>query len=413
MEHLDTIATVLGGMTLALALLSKWLERSPFPPSLVALALGVLLGPHVADVIDLREIGSRGPILEGTARLTLAVGLMGVALRIPAGYARRHWREMSVLIGLGMVLMWATSWLLMYWILGVPPWMAALLGALVTPTDPIAATPIVTGGVAERNVPERIRHAISFESGANDGLGYLFVFLAFLMLSRPQDAAIRHWWTQTLLVDVGVATAFGVALGYASGKLLLAAQRRGSISEQWRLIYTVALGLLAVGAGRLIGSDEVLVVFAAAMMFRAVVTREERAEEEHGQEAVNRFFSVPMFFVVGTAIPWEGWARLGTSGVALAIAILLLRRVPALLVMRPLLRDVRLADALFMGWFGPIAVAAVYYAALMESRLQAPLIWDVTSLVVVASVVVHGLTGAPLSKRYGRHSRGRTASGET
>lgn len=153
MEHLDVIATVLGGMTLALGLVSKWLDRTPFPPTLVALVLEVLLGPQVADVIDLREIGERGPILEGAARLTLAIGLLSVALRIPAGYARGHWRDMSLLIVLGMLLMWAISAALVHFELGLPLWMAALIGAIVTPTDPIAATPIVTGGVAERNVP--------------------------------------------------------------------------------------------------------------------------------------------------------------------------------------------------------------------------------------------------------------------
>jgi NhaP-type Na+/H+ or K+/H+ antiporter len=60
-----------------------------------------------------------------------------------------------------------------------------------------------------------------------------------------------------------------------------------------------------------------------------------------------------------------------------------------------------------MGWFGPIAVAAVYYGALMEDKLSEPLIWDITSLVVCASVVVHGLTGSPFTRWYGKHSPGR------
>lgn len=58
--------------------------------------------------------------------------------------------------------------------------------ALITPTDPVAASPIVTGQEAEENIPEPIRHAISFESGANDGLGSLLVFLPFLILTRPE-----------------------------------------------------------------------------------------------------------------------------------------------------------------------------------------------------------------------------------
>lgn len=232
------------------------------------------------------------------------------------------------------------------------------------------------------------------------------------MLTRPEGEAISHWLTHTFVFDLGVATVFGLALGYASGKLLLAADRHGSISENWRLIYTAAPALLAVSAGRLIGSDEIHVVFAAGLAFRAVVTAEERAEREHGQEAVNRFFSFPIFFIIGMAIPWSGWAELGMTGVLLAIAILLLRRLPVLLLMRPMLRDVRTSDALFRGWFGPIAIAAVYYASLMEHRLKEPLIWDVTSLIVVASVLAHGVTGAPLTKLLGRHLEGRKTAAD-
>ncbi len=126
---------------------------------------------------------------------------------------------------------------------------AALIGAIITATDPIAASPIVTGPVAEKNLPERLRHAISFESGANDGLSYLFVFLPFLLLTRPPHEAFSHWLLETLLWEVGVATLFGVGLGVAAGKLLQVSERREWISPHWRLVYTVALSLLGRGWG--------------------------------------------------------------------------------------------------------------------------------------------------------------------
>ena len=94
-----------------------------------------------------------------------------------------------------------------------------------------------------------------------------------------------------------------------------------------------------------------------------------------------------------------------------ALAVLLLRRPPVLLLLRPLLPSVRsLADALFLGWFGPIAVAAIYYASLIEHKLGNPLIWHVVSLVVCASVVVHGVTATSLTRLYGRQARRNTMS---
>lgn len=411
MSPFNVLVAVLGGVVLVLALGSKRLARSPFPPTLLALVFGVLLGPEVLGWIDLASLGNETVIREKAARLTLAIGLMGVALRIPREFPRRHWRSLAVLVGAGMVLMWAISTALVYLLLDLPFWLAALIGAIVTPTDPVAASPIVTGTTAEENLPERLRHTISFESGVNDGLGYLFVFLPFLLLTRPEGEAIGRWLSHTLLWQVGVATLFGVLLGYSAGKLLRWADRIGTIEGDWRMIYTAALALLAVGAGRLIGSDEVLVVFAAGAAFAQIVSADEREDEDRGQEAVNRFFAVPMFVLLGATIPWAGWADLGPRGAVLASLILLLRRPPVLLAIRPLIADVRSrAEALFLGWFGPIAVAAIYYASLMEHRLEEPVVWHAVSLVICASVVGHGMTGAPGTRLFGRVSGARAAT---
>ena len=109
MQHIQIIVTALGGIVLLLGLGFKWLQKSPIPPTLLALVIGVLLGPEVLGLIDLSALGDRARILEVLARLTLAIGLVGVALRIPGAYPGQHWREMTVLIGLGMVLMWSSS----------------------------------------------------------------------------------------------------------------------------------------------------------------------------------------------------------------------------------------------------------------------------------------------------------------
>lgn len=397
------IVTLIGALIMSLGLASARLSRGPLPPTLLALLLGVLVGPAVLDLVDPARLGEPLPILEGVARLTLGIGLVGVALRVPRAYPRRRWRDLSLLVGGGMLLMWAISSALVLWLLALPFWLAVLIGAMITATDPVAASPIVTGTEAERNIPEGMRHAISFESGANDGIAFLLVYLPFLILTRPPAEALSHWLLHTLVWDVVAATAIGVALGFVAARLLQAAEEREAIESQWRLVYMVALALFAVGAGRLIGSDEILIAFAAGATFVQVVDESERGEEERGQEAVNRFFAIPIFALVGTMLPWEGWAALGWRGPLLAAAVLLLRRPPVILALRPFLRDVRtVPGALFMGWFGPIAVAAAYYAALVAHRLDEPLVWHVVSLVVCASVIAHGVTGAPLTRRLGR-----------
>lgn len=101
MEPFNVIVAALGGLILLLGLASRPTSRGPVPPTLLALGVGVLLGPQVLGWIDPADLGNRSSILEKAAPLTLAIGLMGVALRVPREYPRRHAREMAVLVGRG------------------------------------------------------------------------------------------------------------------------------------------------------------------------------------------------------------------------------------------------------------------------------------------------------------------------
>ena len=412
-HEINIALLTLGGLVLGLGLFSGLLkERLWLSDPLVALLVGVLLGPAVLGLLDLSHWGNQEGILEQGARLAIAVQVMGVALRLPKAYPFKQRRVLGVLLGLLMPLMWAVSSLLVYWILGFPIWVSLLIGAVITPTDPVVSTSVVTGKVAEQNLPQRIRDALSAESAANDGLAYLFVMLPILMLTRPPGASLVHWLTKTLLWEVGAAIVLGALLGYAAGRLLVWAERKQTMNKPSFLAYTVALSLFVLGGVKLLDSDGILAVFAAGIAFDMVVGGQERAEEEGVQEAVDRFFTLYIFVLLGMALPWQSWLTLGWKGLGFAIAILLLRRLPALLLLSPLLGNLkRLPDTLFLGWFGPIGVAAIFYAflALREAGIEDA--WNVGSLVICASIIIHGITAVPLAKRYAQQTGFRGESG--
>lgn len=407
MTDLNTALLTVGLLVLVAGLLSEPIRRSYLSTPLVALAIGVLLGPAVFGFLDPAEWGEENTILEQAARLTVAISLMGIALRLPRRYPFDNWRPLAVLLGPLMVLMWLAGGLLVYLFLGLPFWAAMLVGAVVTPTDPVVASSIVTGGVAERNLPGRLRHLLSGESGANDGLAYPLVFLSILLLERPAGEALPHWLTSVLLWEVGVAVAAGALLGYAAGRLLEWAEARGTIEKTSFLAYALALSFAALGGAKLLGTDGLLAVFAAGISFSLAVESSERTEEEGVQEAVNSFFTLPVFVLLGLALPWESWLALGWTGLALAVAVLLLRRLPAFLALSPVISGVRgRSDALFLGWFGPVGVAALFYATLALRETGVEEAWTVGSLVICVSLVAHGVTAAPLSRLYGRDSGG-------
>jgi len=398
-----------GGLLLLLGMLGGVLkERTPVSEPLIALLAGVLIGPAALGLLDLARLGDETLILEEAALVTLGVALVGVALRLPVGYSSQNWRLLFVLLGIVMPLMWLAGGLLAYLIVGVPFWVAVLIGAIVTPTDPVVASSIVAGGVAERNLPAKLRHAISAESGYNDGLALPFVVLPVLVLTEPPGEAVGHWVTHTVLLEIVAGAALAALMGYLAGKTLRWAEREETMERTSLLTISLALSLTVLGVTELLHLNGVLAAFVAGIVFNFAGSSDAKESQEEIQEeiqeAISRFFDLPIFVLLGMALPWQGWLELGWAGLLLVAAVLLFRRLPAVLALRPLLGPLRrqAKDVLFLGWFGPIGAAALYYAAFALRETGMEEVWVVGSLVICASVVVHGVTATPLTKLYGR-----------
>ncbi|WP_225886994.1 cation:proton antiporter [Nodosilinea nodulosa] len=375
---------------------------------LIALAVGVLLSPAVTDWIRLSDFGDPFVILQETARLTLAIQIMGIALRLPRGYPFQHWRPLVVLLGVAMPLMALVSGLLVCWILGLPFWVGMLIGAIAAPTDPVVATAIVTGPLAQRLLPNQIRHTISVESGANDGLAYPLVLLPILLLNQPSHQALWHWLTRTILWEVGGAIVLGALIGYGAGRLAHWAEAHNTTHNRSFFSFTVALAVLVLAAVKLLHSDGILAVFVAGLVLNLMVGNDPIHEEYDVQQAIELLFALLVFLLLGLAIPWRQWVELGWPGLLLGLAILALRRLPVLLLLKRWVKPLHSwDDAFFMGWFGPIGVAALFYAMVALERTHLQSVWVVTSLLICASVVAFGFTDTPLTKRYGHHKQGQ------
>ncbi len=409
---LNLSLAVMGAAVLLIGLLSNPIKRAFLSGPLLALLLGIVLGP-VSGLLDPSGWADPVTLIEEVARLTVAVSLMGIALRLPRRYLRPHWRALVVVLGPVMLLMWLVSGMLVFAVLGVPIWLALLIGAVLTPTDPVIASTIVEGRLAQRLLPERLRHFLSAESGANDALAYPLVFLALLMLEGPAASALSEWVWRSVLWETGGAVLLGIALGYVAGWLLVWGYRRETVAETSHLVYSLALTATALGATHVAEANGLLAVFVSGLVFRRVIPEEEDQSEERVQEAVNDFFLLPVFILLGVVVPWREWLDLGWRAAVLVVAVLLLRRLPAFLALAPAMETVRgRAEALFLGWFGPIGVAALYYAALSRSETGDELVFTVATLVICSSVVAHGVTATPGSRLLGRReARDRQATG--
>ena len=411
MNELNITLAVIGVVLLTLGMFSRAISRiSLLTEPLIALVAGILIGPAVFKVVDIAKWGDQETFLQQAALLTLGIALMGTALRLPISYLREYWQPLVVVLGLGMPLVWLCGSLVTYLLLGAPFLIAVLIAAIITPTDPVVAGLIVTGDVAEEHLPESLRHTISAESAFNDGLAYPFVLLPILILTRLPDDAVIHWLLYTILLQVGVAAVLGLLLGYTAGKGLRWAQAKETTEPTSILAVALALTLSVLGIVETLGLDSVLAVFLAGLALNASLSRKPKESgdilERKGQvqEVAARFFDIPIFVLLGAALPWEGWFDLGWIGLVLAIVVLPVRRIPVVLALKPLLGQMRSTkDVLFLSWFGPLGAAALYYTTLSVQELQAQQVWVVGSLIICASLVAHGVSAAPLARLYGKH----------
>jgi NhaP-type Na+/H+ or K+/H+ antiporter len=394
MEQLNASVAMAAGVVMALGLFSGIIKRSVLSIPILALAAGVAAGPEALGWLSPEEWPEAHTILKEAARFTLAISVTGIAMRTPVEDFRKLARPVLLLLSVGMLAMWAVSAALAGWLLGLAPLAALLLGAIVTPTDPVVASSIVTGAAAEEKLPDALRSTLSLESGANDGLGYLLVMLPLVFWSvAPSGTPWVHWLTDVLGIGIVLAVVIGGAIGGATGLLLKYTDRHGLIEKHSLLSLGIAMSLLALTGAKLAGSDGILASFAAGAVFNATVRRKEDFAEENIQEAISKLFNLPVFVILGAMLPWQGWAERGWTALGLAIAVILLRRPIALLVtgwaLGPRLTR---ADALFLAWFGPVGIAALYYGLHAEERTGDPLFWEISALVIAVSVVAHGVT---------------------
>ncbi|MCA9629863.1 MAG: cation:proton antiporter [Myxococcales bacterium] len=400
---------VAGGTVLVLGVMSALVKnRLIVSEGIVALAVGVLLGPAVLAWIHIPGAKPHHWLGE-VARLTLAVALLATSLRLPRGFLRERARSVTVLLAVAMPVMWLVASGLASGVLGVDWLTALLIGGILTPTDPVVASSIVTGRIAGEQLPARLRHILSCEAGANDALAHPLIFLPVALLEHAPATAAADWLLHEIVVSTLGGALLGALVGFGTARAVLRVQATWGVERPSHLTITLAMAVMLLGAGGLLGTNELLAVFVAGLVFKEVTDDEQQLRAENVPATAERFLLFPVFVFFGAALPWRAWAESGWTMVSFALAVLLLRRLPLMLILHRAVPAISgPSEARFAGWFGPIGVAALFYAARLSERLSDPWIFQTASIVIASSVVAHGVTATPLVRAFGR---GRRAGG--
>lgn len=259
-DNFNIVCATVGGFISVFGLVSYLLkEKFYLSEALISTFAGLTFSPHATNFIKPLEYANENPeALEAItlyfSRLVLGVQLVLAGVQLPSKYLQTEWKSMSLLLGPGMCAMWmATS--LMVWALvpNINILFALAIGACVTPTDPVLSNGIVKGKFADKNIPGPLQKIIIAESGANDGLGYPFLFLALYLIKFTGEhglgveggggKAIGLWFYETWAYTILLSVAYGAVVGWIAKELLHWAEQRRYVDRESFLVFAITLAV--------------------------------------------------------------------------------------------------------------------------------------------------------------------------
>jgi sodium/hydrogen antiporter len=371
---------ILGLLLAAAAALSGWLHGTVLSISVLSVVTGVLLA-----LLEVVEADPGAQVVVLLVELALILTLFSDGLLVESELLREHWgppaRALVIAMPVTLVLLALAAKGLFHEL----TWAEAfLLGAVLSPTDPVVTSAVVTA----QRVPRVIRHTLNLESGLNDGLALPFV-LFFLVLAEAEGDAGSE--AAELAGEAVVGALIGIGLAIVAARLLPRLPG-GGMRSAYEGSYALGLGFAAFGLADVTYGNGLIAAFVAGIALAAARHDIPDAFAEFN-ESVSAVFQIATFFVFGALIVATGWDwELWPLLVFIPFALLVAR--PAAVLASFVGVRMPLPHKLFIAWFGPKGVASMLFAlfVLASTAADRTLVFDVASFVILSSILAHGLT---------------------
>lgn len=383
---------------------SKKYITSPIFFLLLGIALFLLPIPW-----ELPELTDEPLILKRITEFGVIVALVSAGLKINDPFSWKTWSFSSRLLLITMPLTIAGTAFLGWWVVGLVPASAILLGAVLAPTDPVLANDVQTTdpGTADDS---SIRLTLTTEAGLNDGLAFPFTNLAIAV--AVLGLAPSGWFVDWLLIDVFYKIIIGGIVGVGCGKFLgfllfkIPDKKSKKIDDD---IFAIALVLFPYAAAELVSSYGFIAAFVCASVFR-----QKRPDHEY-QKKVHRF-SVTMeglvegvlMLIIGGYLVFGALEPLTFPMVAVSVAVIFL--------VRPISGFIAFAGSdlpphkkWVISFFGIRGIGSLYYLSYgiyMADFHQSEELWAITIFIVAVSVFVHGISAKPVMERFATNKQG-------
>jgi NhaP-type Na+/H+ or K+/H+ antiporter len=385
----QTAIGVFGVLLMAGALLSGLARRSVVSLAAVFVLAGFILGKGATDVLDFPSSSS---FISDLATVALVVILFRDGLEVEGELLQEHWHLPARKLVIAMPITAAIIALVAHLTVGFSWVEAFLLGALLSPTDPVLSSAVVT----DPRVPRVIRHSLNLESGLNDGLA----LPAVLALAAALDVRSHGFvWWHFVLQDLSLGVAFGVACGLIGSVLMPRATPKRlneHIPGHQKALYGLGLAFATYSATVLPPRGNGLIAVFVAAIVLGIRRPDLRHHFAQGIQEIVEIVKVGVFVLFASLLTIHGLFADGWAAIAIVAATLFLARPIALYIA---LSGTRLGAAAtaFMAWFGPKGVATMTFSLLILGRHipAAPRIFNIAALAVFCSIILHGITDTP------------------
>jgi len=385
---------------IAFGLISRKIEGSILTGPILFSAFGLIAGPAAFGLIPL-QISNEG--LHLLAEVTLILVLFSDAANIDLAQLRRDHNLPVRMLLIGMPLTIALGAMVAFLFFdGLGPWEAALLAAILAPTDAALGQAVVSN----RLVPVRIRQALNVESGLNDGvaLPFILLFAAFASAMHAETNAAE--WLVFGAKQVVFGPLAGIAIGYVGAKLVSSCYRRQWMSESAEGMIALGLAFGAFALAEVVHGNGFIAAFVGGLTFGNTLKQKCQFLYEFA-ESEGQILILLTFTAFGAAMIPQAMGAVTIMHIVFGILVLtVLRMLPIQLSL--IGTGIKPVTSMFLGWFGPRGLASILFVLLIleeaelanESTLFAAVIVTVT-----LSVVLHGMTAGPAARWYGSMSQ--------
>jgi NhaP-type Na+/H+ or K+/H+ antiporter len=371
---------IFGALLTVVAALSGVMRGTVLSASVLSVGLGIVLA-----ALGVVHIDPGNEAIVELIELALVLTLFSDGMFVESELLREHWSPVTRSLAIAMPITLVLLALAAKALFPDLSWAEAfLLGAVLSPTDPVVTSAVVTS----RLVPASVRHTLNLESGLNDGLALPFV-LFFLVLATPGGSPGLE--AAKLVGQAAVGGLIGAGLGALGGRLHPRLPA-GGLTDRYEGIYAIGFALVAFGLAEVTWGNGLIAAFLCGIAM-AAVQREVPEGFVDFAENTSAILQVLTFFVFGALIVTTGFHDSVPALVVFVLFTLLLAR-PVAVLISFLRTGIAPAEQLFMAWFGPKGVASMLFALLvLKSTVgDGGLIFDVASIAIVSSIAAHGLT---------------------